>query len=237
MTSDNLVGFEFLRFWVFDWTCRPVRPQSKLTNLFHPVGNLLLRDVTIQRKANSKKMNTTVKNDFLRWYEPLHTRFIRYCSSRAFGIIEAEDLAQEAILATLAGWERIRDKEKLLSYMMGVVNNRVRNQLRRKKFQGPLDEKQLEALESRLGDPEAALDVQYLLRSLRELPATQQEALLLFEVSGFSIREIAGIQEASEGAVKTRISRARKHLRELVEEDGRRLSAAQRLSTFASILL
>ena len=39
--------------------------------------------------------------------------------------MEAEDLAQEAILATLAGWERIRDKEKRLSYMMGVVNNRV----------------------------------------------------------------------------------------------------------------
>ncbi len=182
-------------------------------------------------------MTATQRNEFLTWYQPFHERFVRYCGTRAFGLLEAEDLAQEAVLATLRNWDKIRDKNKLLSYMIGVVNNLLRNQLRRKKFQAPLQEEQLSLLESRLGDPETALDVQYLLQAIKELPAPMQEAFYLFEVSGFSIREVAKIQESTEGAVKTRISRARKRLRTLVEEDARRLNFTQRLSAFASIIL
>lgn len=178
------------------------------------------------------------RTDFLTWYEPLHERFSRYCSSRAAGIFAAEDLLQEAVLAALEGWDRLRDKDRLLGYMIGIVNNLVRNQRRRQKFRGQWDERQLNYLESKLGNqPEAALDVHYLLKALEELPAAQREATLLFELSGFSIREIAQLQNATEGAVKTRLSRARKSLRELLEEDGRPLSLAERLRIYTTILL
>lgn len=182
-------------------------------------------------------MTVAQKDDFLRHYQPLHERFARYCRGRAFGITEAEDLMQEALLTALGRWERLRDKDKLLSYLIGIVNNLVRNQRRKRREAEPPTEAQMAELESQVGSAEIALDIQYLLKAMQQLPEQQRMALELFELSGFSIKEVAEIQHSSEGAVKTRLSRARKALQETLAEDGRRLTVAERLSIYASILL
>lgn len=122
-------------------------------------------------------------------YEPIHAPFIRYCSSRAHGIMAAEDLVQEALLAALQRWNRILDKENLMRYLVGIVNNISSNRRRRMKFSAEIEEHDLEKLESKLSDPEIALDIHYVLRAMNTLPEKQAEALRLFEISGFSIRE------------------------------------------------
>jgi len=181
-------------------------------------------------------MEITTHQDFLDWYQPIHTPFVRFCSSKAIGWIETEDLVQEAILATLQGFYRIEDKNKLLGFMIGVVNNIMGKHHRRAKFKSPWDERMLEKLESRTTDPAIALDLQYLIKTLKQLPKNQEEAIQLFELSGFSIREIAAIQAVSPGAVKTRISRGRKKLKELLQDENSTMSITQRLAIYASIL-
>jgi RNA polymerase sigma-70 factor (ECF subfamily) len=181
-------------------------------------------------------MDNNPHSEFLKWYEPLHERFVRYCSSRAFALMETEDLVQESILQTLQAFYRLEDKQKLLGYMIGVANNLVRQAKRRLKFKGEWDEKVLEKLEGRTQDPEIALDVHYLLKAIQQLPEKQREALVLFEISGFNIKEISEIQTSSEGATKTRLSRARHQLKELLAEDGRPMPLAKRLAVYASIL-
>lgn len=182
-------------------------------------------------------MKSTDHQLFLVAYRPIHEAFVRYCSSRAFGWMETEDLVQEAILATLVAFNRIRKKEKLLNYMIGIVNNILRNQRRKLKFRSDWDAGLLSSIRSRVADPELALDIQYLHKAIRQLPEQQQEAILLFEISGFSIREIAEIQKSSEGAVKTRLSRARKRLRHLLSESETKVSLSQRLAIYASVIL
>lgn len=183
-------------------------------------------------------MEQATRSEFLQWYEPVHDSFTRYCAARAFGLLSAEDLVQEAVLAALQGWPRLQQKDRLLGYMIGIVNNIIRNYCRRLRFRGEWEEKRLQQLESRLGaDSETVLDVHYLLRAVEELPAAQQEALLLFELSGFSIREVAAIQQVTEGAVKTRLSRARRSLRGMLHENGRRLTVGERLRIYANLLL
>lgn len=179
-------------------------------------------------------MENHTKHQFLEWYQPIHEPFTRYCSSRAYGLIETEDLVQEAVLAALQGFERLRDKEKLLSFMIGVVNNIIRNKNRRKKFKASWDEKVLEKLESQAQNPEVALDIHYLLKALDQLPEKQKEAILLFEISGFSMKEISEIQESSLSATKTRISRGRQELKRLLSEDGRKMPLSKRLAIYAS---
>ncbi|MEL6140869.1 MAG: RNA polymerase sigma factor [Bacteroidota bacterium] len=178
------------------------------------------------------------KSEFLAWYEPLHDRFLRYCDSRCLGLESAEDMVQDAILSALESWDRLADKDRLLAYMIGIVNNRLRNRLRSK----AVHRRYLEARRRQLTDrlparPEAVLDLHYLLKAMDELPELSKEALLLTAVSGFSIKKVAEIQQCSEGAVKTRISRARAQLKELLAEDGRPMSLAQRLRIYTSILL
>lgn len=164
-------------------------------------------------------MTADNKEQFLALYEPLHDRFARYCSSHAYGLMETEDLMQETILRTLQQFSSIRDKSRLLWYMIGVAANIVKNQLRRQKFKGTYDEESAHKLVSSAGNPELALDIHYLYKALQQLPARDKDALILFEISGFSIREISEMQECSEGAVKTRLSRSRQKLRGLLQND------------------
>jgi len=42
--------------------------------------------------------------------------------------------------------------------------------------------------------------------------------LILFEILGFSMKEIAVLQNSSEGAIKTKVSRGRQLLKKLLEE-------------------
>lgn len=177
-----------------------------------------------------------MKSDFLEKYKPFHEPFTRYCSSRTFGWMETEDLVQESVLAALENYERIADKEKLPGYLIGVANNVVKNKRRRLKFKGEWNEEMMAKLESQTQSAEVALDIQFLQKAIDQLPEKQKEALILFEISGFSIREISEIQESSEGATKTRLSRARQGLRELLNEDGKRIPLAKRLAIYASFL-
>lgn len=181
-------------------------------------------------------MKANTHQEFLSWYEPIHGSFIRYCSTVSYGIIETEDLAQEAILATLQNFSRVKDKQKLLGYMIGVVRNLVSNQRRRKKFQANWDEALLEQLENHTQSPEVALDIHFLLKALDQLPEKQKEAILLFEVSGFSMKEISVMQDSSVSATKTRISRGRKLLKEALADDTSKSSLTNRLAVFSSII-
>lgn len=175
---------------------------------------------------------------FLHWYEPIHERFVRYCDARCLGLGNAQDMVQDAILSALEQWDSLDNKDRLLSYMIGIVNNQQRNRLRSRAVHRRYVEDRKRTLSERLPSrPEAALDLHFLLKAMDELPENQREVLLLRSVSGFSIREIADIQQISEGAVKTRLSRARQRLRELVDEDGQALSLRQRLHIYTSILL
>lgn len=174
---------------------------------------------------------------FLEKYKPIHDIFTRYCSNQAFGILSTEDLMQEAIYLTLNAFDKIRDQDRLLGYMIGVVNNLVKNQKRRQKFKGEWHESQVAFLTDKISDPGLIIDLKYLHECIRKLPQNQQEALILFEICGCSIKEIAEIQEDRESTVKTRIHRARKKLKSLYEEPTKQRSLQRAMSIYVSIFL
>lgn len=176
-------------------------------------------------------------HEFLELYEPIHERFVKYCNSHAYGWIEAEDLVHETILVTLQRFSSIRDKKKLLFFMMAVAGNIMKVTSRKNKFRSPYDEDAFKQLEAKISDPETALDVHYLYQALNRLHAKEKEAVLLFEVSGLSVREIGEVQHSNEGAVKTRLSRARQKLREMLSDEPAQVKTASEVSTLFTILL
>ena len=69
-----------------------------------------------------------------------------------------------------------------------------------------------------------------MAQGLATLPAVQREAVVLFELDGYSIVEIAAMQRASVSAVKSRLTRGRERLRRFYEQhgtDGQRIRAAR----------
>jgi RNA polymerase sigma-70 factor, ECF subfamily len=159
-----------------------------------------------------------VHSEFMTWYEPIHEGFVRYCSVRSFGVMETEDVVQESVLVALQNFDKIRDKKALLAYLMRTASNLIGAKARRAKFSSPKDIDGLAHLHAHVPDPALALDIAELYKALNTLDTKQREAVIMFEISGFSMKEIAELQESSEGAVKVRIHRGREKLKKLLTE-------------------
>lgn len=164
-------------------------------------------------------MSESPHKEFLELYRPVHGPFTKYCGSHAYGIMETQDLVQESILQTMQHFDRLRDKGKLLYFMVGVANNIIKNTLRRKKFSTRADDAQLRKLEGMISDPAMALDIQYLYLAMNRLPLKMKEAVIMFEINGMSMKEIAEVQQTTESAVKTCVSRGREKLRAMLSEN------------------
>ena len=154
----------------------------------------------------------------MRLYEPLSADFYRYCRSRAIGIMDTDDLVNDAVLAVYERFTKIENEGAFKAYLYKTAGNIASNALRRKKFSkdDPFAELKLLA-----GDnPELLTDYLIVSKTILKLPEVQKEALMLFEVSGFSIAEICDIQKASESAVKQRLRRGRASLKSMLEDSG-----------------
>ncbi|MEM6725527.1 MAG: RNA polymerase sigma factor [Bacteroidota bacterium] len=160
-------------------------------------------------------MEKTKQQAFLRLYEPVHTRFERFCRARVPGNIDHRDLVNDTLLIAFQKYETIRSEKAFLSYLIGTAIRLLANQQRKSKPVVALTSEQSQLLKS--GDrADQSADVHLLYKALDRLPDIQKESIILFELTGFSIKEIAALHQASESAVKKRLERGRKKLAELL---------------------
>lgn len=170
-------------------------------------------------------------------YEDCHEPFVRYCSAMASCKMDTEDLVQDVLLSAFKHFEKIEKKGELLHYLIRAAKNRSISVWRKRRNEVEMAEKHTERLCAQGLDPSMGLDIQLLYKALDSLPVSQKEAIILYEISGFSMREIAEIQNSKEGAVKTKVSRGRDKLRAILQEEGLSSSTSQVFSVIKSIAL
>ena len=151
-------------------------------------------------------------------YQGCHDPFLRYCSALAYGKMDVQDLVQDVLATAYHRFEKIENKDQFLHYLIRAARNRSVSIWRKQRHQESLSEVHAERLTTQGISAETVLDIQVLYRMLDKLTTKQRDALVLFEISGFSMKEIAEIQQSSEGAVKTKISRGRQKLKQLMED-------------------
>ena len=155
--------------------------------------------------------------------EPIHANAVttarRLCRSGADG----DDLYQETVLTAFEKFGSLRNESSFRSWFFAVLLSRHRSRARRAFW------RRFTSLEVELAggrDPGVASDSHLVLsndritRALAALPAVQREAIVLFEMDGFSIEEITGLQRVSLSAVKSRLVRGRQALRSYYERRG-----------------
>ncbi len=169
-------------------------------------------------------------------YTPCHEPFARYCAALAYGRMDVQDLMQDVLLSAFQRFERIRKKDELLHYLIRAARNRAVSIWRSDRRKERICEQQATSLKDRGASVEMLVDVGILYSALDKLPSAQRDALVLFEVSGLSMAEIAEIQGANENAVKTRVSRARTTLRISLEGRARPVHTAL-LNSLTSLML
>jgi RNA polymerase sigma factor (sigma-70 family) len=128
----------------------------------------------------------------------------------------AEDVAQEAFVAAWNDLDRLRDVDRVGSWVAGIARNLAATAARsRARRDADLPEA---ALPVRTPEDEALSreDRELLQRALADIPVEHREALVLFYLQGHSIAQIAADLGVREDLVKQRLSRGRRGLRESV---------------------
>ncbi len=118
----------------------------------------------------------------------------------------AEDTAQDAFTAAYRQWAAIGSFDSPAAWVRRVACNRaasaVRRRVREAKALVRLASRTRMQVELDEGDAE-------FWRSVRALPPRQAQAVALFYLQDYSVRDIAAVLDCSEGTVKTHLSRAR----------------------------
>ncbi|PCI93529.1 MAG: hypothetical protein COB15_16290 [Flavobacteriales bacterium] len=159
------------------------------------------------------------QKEFLALYESIHESFARFCHARAYGLMDPEDLISESVLKALEKFNQLRDKTAFLSFMFSIAKNIVNSKYRRLKFKGDYNEANAHRIPYEGLDAEMRYDVTVLYEALNQLSTKEKEAIILFEISGFSIKEVAKIQNSGESAVKQRLKRGRENLAKQFKSD------------------
>jgi RNA polymerase sigma-70 factor (ECF subfamily) len=156
------------------------------------------------------------QEQFLALYEPIHDRFERFCRARVYGDMDFRDLMNDSLLVAFEKFETLRSKEAFLSFLFSISVRIIGNYHQKKKVDRFQKEDNILAIQDKKSNPQEQADVYFLHQALAQLPDEQRESILLFELVGFSIKEMAEIQGASESAIKQRLKRGREKLVEIL---------------------
>ena len=147
--------------------------------------------------------------------EPIYADALLFARRIAGSNAEGDDVFQEAVLRAARKLSTLRDPARFKPWMYSVVVSVHRTRCRRAFWTRWIsrDESHDEPGDdgSRWADEQAS--AKRATAALATLAPPQREAIVLFELHGYSIEEIAEIQDASISSVKSRLARGRDRLR------------------------
>ena len=141
---------------------------------------------------------------------------------RMLGTVEAaQDATQEAFISAWRGIGRFRGGN-FRSWLLSIVANACRDEFRRRGRRPTisLDDLALEP-ENHSDDFARRLELGEVIQGgLSRLTPDQRLAIILSDVQGLSYEEMAQAMRCSLGTVRSRLSRARAHLKDYLLEQG-----------------
>jgi RNA polymerase sigma-70 factor (ECF subfamily) len=156
----------------------------------------------------------------------------------------ADDLAQDAMMKAWDARGSYQMGTNMKAWTFMILRNQFYSEKRRSWRSTQLDQEAAERTLIAIDDPESPVALDEMRLAIKKLPAEQREALILVGAGGFAYEEAADICGCAVGTVKSRVSRARRALHEIMEtgaydRDGRPagdamrsiLSEAERLGT------
>ena len=163
-------------------------------------------------------------SEILAWDElapllaPIHDDVQLFARRIAGSNAEGDDVFQEAVLRAARKLSTLRDRDRFEAWMHSIVVSVHRSRWRRgfwrrwisRDDESPANEPAGDD-GSRWADEHAS--ARRATAALATLAPPQREAIVLFELQGYSIDEIAEIQRTSVSSVKSRLVRARERLR------------------------
>ena len=126
---------------------------------------------------------------------------------------DVQDVIQDTFCRYLEKKPDFRDEEHEKAWLIKVATNICRDLIR---FRVRHPKVSIDEIENILAAPEQ----RETLKELLELPIKNKTVIYLHYVEGYSIKEIADILGITESAVKSRLLRGRKQMRDMVRMEG-----------------
>ena len=155
------------------------------------------------------------QNKFLALYEPEHDKFERFCRARVYGNMDYKDLMNDTLLIAFEKLATLKSEKAFFSFLVGISVRILANNYKKKKETAYPQDEHFDVIDVNAETTRDA-EVHLLHKALSLLSDDQRECIILFEISGFSIKEIMEIQKSSSSAVKQRLRRGREKLVEIL---------------------
>jgi RNA polymerase sigma-70 factor (ECF subfamily) len=160
---------------------------------------------------------------FLELVSEIRPDLHRYCARMVGSVVDGEDIVQDTLARAYYELSGLKELPALRAWLFRIAHNRALDHLRRPGREGS---ERVEDLGDTLVDDTANPDVeqareeavQVAVSRFLELVPLQRSCVILKDVLGYSLEEIAALLEVSVPAIKSGLHRGRMRLRELREQ-------------------
>ena len=160
------------------------------------------------------------QNDFVLIIDPFRDKLFRLAKRLLISTEEAEDATQEVLVKLWDKKNSLNEYRNIEAYAMTLTKNYCLDQLKAKRA-GNLtisDDNYNELRSSLVEKSENEDSIRWVEKIINQLPEQQRIVIQLRDIEQYEFTEIAKIVEMSESAIRTTLSRARKTIRDSIQQ-------------------
>ena len=128
----------------------------------------------------------------------------------------ADDIAQDTLVKAYLSCHSFKEGGNFTNWIYKIAYNSFISSRRKDKKHEPIAEAEKMDDENAI---DKAFEYQELYQALDQLSKKERTVTLLFYMQGYSVKEIADITDSSSDAVRQQLSRARQHLKNLLDDN------------------
>jgi RNA polymerase sigma-70 factor (ECF subfamily) len=168
---------------------------------------------------NSVIGSAEARTAFDRLIGELRPKLHRYCARMTGSVIDGEDVVQEALVKAIEAFPQAGSITHPEGWLFRIAHNAALDFLRRRaRLDATRSDQDPDMIVDRTTVTEDREIATTSLRTFMRLPVAQRSSVVLMDVIGYSLDEIAGILDNSVPAIKAALHRGRAQLREIAQE-------------------
>jgi len=158
-----------------------------------------------------------------RFVADLRPELHRYAARMTGSVIDGEDVVQEALLKALEAAQRLNSSiEHPKAWLFRIAHNAAVDFVRRRARQASQREEVIDEVLEMIPDPIDEMAQREAsaagLRVFMGLPTVERSSVILMDVLGYTLREIADVMEVTIPTVKAALHRGRVRLRDIARQ-------------------
>jgi RNA polymerase sigma-70 factor, ECF subfamily len=160
-----------------------------------------------------------MRDDFERLLGELRPKLHRYCARMTGSAVDGEDIVQDSMIKAFTALPEVGLVDNPEGWLFRIAHNTALDFLRRRARRPTMQNERTLDMIAAPDSPDWNQEVAAMsLRTFMRLPALQRSAVILKDVLGHTLEEVASITGVSEPAAKSALQRGRVSLREFACE-------------------